>query len=129
LGVGVAEHDDGEVTQDDLRQLEAALVARFWAFDERFADNDEQFAALDARIKDADRRVQSLERQTEARLRSAERQLDDARNGLERVRANLAGQIDHARRDLGRVLLLGLAGVVVSTAVLCIGTLLVVLVL
>jgi hypothetical protein len=114
-------------TKDDLRQLEARIDARFQAVNARFVSVDGRFAAMGSRVNQAEVQTQSLARRFEARFRSVDNRLDATRTQLDHVRMQLSSQIDHARRDVGRLVLLGLLGSTVSTAGLCLGTIVLVI--
>jgi hypothetical protein len=114
-------------TKDDLRQLEARIDARFQAVNARFISVDSRFAAMGDRVNELDHQTQSLARRFEARFRSIDGRLDATRTQIDHVRLQLSSQIEHARRDLGRIVLLGLLGTTVSTAGLCLGTIVLVI--
>jgi hypothetical protein len=121
----VQAHDSA--TKDDLRQLEARIDARFQAVNARFIAVDGRFATMGDRVNEVEQQTQSLARRFEARFRSLDNRLDATRTQIDHVRLQLSSQIDHARRDLGRIVLLGLVGTTVSTAGLCLGTIVLVI--
>ena len=79
---------------------------------------------LGERLDGIKQELQELERRSEARCKTIERRIETTQTQTDHVRALLAARIDHARRDLGRIVLLGLLGTTVSTALLCLGTIL-----
>jgi hypothetical protein len=62
-----------------------------------------------------------------ARFSSIDNRLDATRTQVDHVQQQLSTRIDQSRNDLGRIVLLGLLGITVSTAGLCLGTLILVL--
>jgi hypothetical protein len=119
--------EDGQPLDDRLRQLEARIDARFQAANARFVSVDSRFAELGDRINETDHQGQALCRRFEARARSADNRLDATRTQLDHVRLQALSQIDHTRRELGRIVLLGLLGTTVATAMLCLGTIILVI--
>jgi tetrahydromethanopterin S-methyltransferase subunit G len=118
--------ENDEPTKTDLQQLEARIDARFQAVNARFISIDGRFAALDDRLDGIDQQVQVMER-FGARFHSIDNRLDATRAQVEHVQQQLSTQIDQGRHDLGRIVLLGLLGTIVSTTGLCLGTLVLVL--
>jgi hypothetical protein len=114
-------------TKDDLRQLEARIDARFQAVNARFISVDGRFASMGDRVNEVEHQTQSLARRFESRFRSIDNRLDATRTQIDHVRLQLSSQIDHARRDVGRIVLLALLGGTVSTAGLCLGTIVLVI--
>jgi chromosome segregation ATPase len=111
-------------TADDLRQLEARVDARFQAVNARFATVEEGLTVLDDRLDDIDQRLQALAQRSEARCDKIDRSIGTARTRLDHIRATTSSSIDHAHRDLARIVRLGLLGTTLCTAMLCLGTLL-----
>jgi hypothetical protein len=118
---------DESATKNDLRQLEARIDARFQAVNARFIAVDGRFAEVGDRVNQIDDQTQSLARRFESRFRSLDNRLDATRTQIDNVRMQLSSQIDHARRDLGRILVFGLLTTTVSTAGLCLGTIVLVI--
>jgi tetrahydromethanopterin S-methyltransferase subunit G len=118
--------ENDEPTKTDLHQLEARIDARFQAVNARFISIDGRFAALDDRLDSIDQQVQVMER-FGARFHAIDNRLDATRAQVDHVRQQLSTQIDQRRHDLDRIVLLGLLGITVSTAGLCLGTLILVL--
>jgi hypothetical protein len=83
---------------------------------------------LDDRLYEIEQRLQRLARSSEARCNAIDAHLDTARVRTDQVRSQLLGQVDHARRDLGRIVLLGLLGTTLRTAALCLATIVVLLI-
>lgn len=110
------------VSGDEVRGLEARSDARFQAVNARFIAVDGRFAQLNDRINDILQKLQALDRSSEARCDAIDRRIDATRTNLEHVQAQLSGQIDHAYLDLRRIVILGLLGTTISTAMLCLGT-------
>jgi hypothetical protein len=121
----VPAHDPA--TRDDLRKLEARIDARFQAVNARFIAVDGRFATMGDRVKEVEEQTQTLARRFEHRFRSIDNRLDATRTQIDHVRLQLSSQIDTARRGLGRIVLLGLLGTTVSTAGLCLGTIVLVI--
>jgi hypothetical protein len=119
--------DDNRLTGDELREFDAQIDVRFKAIAARFVLADERFIALGERLDRIQQELQALERRSEARCKTIERRIDATNAQTDHVRTLLAVQLDHARRDLGRIVLLGLIGTTVSTALLCLGTIVLVL--
>lgn len=110
------------VANDDLRQLEAGADERFNAVAARFVAIDSRFIALGQRVGGIEARLHELDRTSGRRCDEIDRRINAAQSMLDNVRLVLAAQIDQAHRDLRRVVLLGLIGTVFSTAMLCLGT-------
>jgi hypothetical protein len=115
------------ITDDDLRQLESGADEQFNAVAARFVAIDSRFIALGHRVGAIEERLQQLDRTSERRCDEIDRRIDAAQSRLDNVRLVLAAQIDQAHRDLRQVVLLGLIGTVISTAMLCLGTVVLVL--
>jgi DNA anti-recombination protein RmuC len=114
--------NDDLLTNDELREFETQVDARFKAIAARFVMADERFIALGERLDSIQQELQALERRSEARCKTIERRIEASHTQLDHVRTLLASRIDHARRDLGRIVLLGLLGTTVSTAMVCLAT-------
>jgi hypothetical protein len=114
--------NDDLLTNDERREFEAQVDARFKTIASRFALADERFIALGERLDRIQQELQALERRSEARCKTIERRIEAVQTQTDHVRTLLAARIDHARRDLGRIVLLGLVGTTVSTAMVCFAT-------
>jgi septal ring factor EnvC (AmiA/AmiB activator) len=112
----------GVLQVDDTR-----LDAQLQAVNAHLIEVDSRLAKIDRRVDDLDQRLDALTRRTEARFRTTDNRLDATRTHIDHVRLQLSSQIDHARRDLGRIVLMGLLGTTVSTAGLCLGTIILLL--
>jgi chromosome segregation ATPase len=119
--------EDGQPLDDRLRQLEARVDARFQGVNARFISADSRFAELGDRANEIDQQLQALARRCEARIRSADNRLDATRTQVDHVRTQALSEIDHTRREVGRILLLGLLGTTLATAMLCLGTIILVI--
>lgn len=114
--------DNDPLTPDELREFEAQVDVRFKAIAARFVMADERFIALGERLDSIQQELQALERRSEARCKTIERRIEATQTQTDNVRILLAARIDQARRDLGRIVLLGLLGTTISTALVCLGT-------
>jgi hypothetical protein len=114
--------DNDSLTNDELRGFEAQVDVRFKAIADRFVMADERFIALDERLAGIEQELQALGRRSEARCKAIERRIEATQTQTEHVRTLLAARLDHARRDLARIVLLGLLGTTISTAALCLAT-------
>ena len=114
--------NDDLLTNDELREFEVQVDERFKAVAARFVAVDGRFIALGERLDRIQQELQALERRSEARCKTIERRIEASHTQLDHVRTLLAARIDHARRNLGRIVLLGLLGTTVSTAMLCFAT-------
>jgi hypothetical protein len=114
--------DNDPLTTDELREFEAQVDARFKAIAARFVMADERFIALGERLDSIQQELQALERRSDARCKTIERRIAATQTQTDHVRTLLAARIEHARRDLGRIVLLGLIVTTISTALLCLGT-------
>jgi DNA anti-recombination protein RmuC len=108
-------------TRDELRQLEARIDARFQAVNARFIAVDGRFAETGKHIDNIDHEQQALARRFEARFRSIDNRFDATRTQIDHVRLQISSQIAHTRREVLLGLVLGAA----VTAVLCLGTVIV----
>jgi hypothetical protein len=122
-----AVHTNDPPSKDDLRQLEARIDARFQAVNARFVSVDGRFAAMGDKVTTIEQQTQSLVRRFESRFRSIDGRLDATRSQIDHVRMQLSSQIDNARKDLGKTVVLGLLGSTISTATLCLGTIVLVI--
>jgi hypothetical protein len=114
--------DNDLLTDDELREFEAQVDVRFKAIAARFVMADERFIALGERLDKIHQELQALERRSEARCKTIERRIAATQTQTDHVRTLLASRIDHARRDLGRIVLLGMLGTTISTAAVCLAT-------
>jgi len=116
---------DGESlsSHEELRQLEARIDARFQAVNARFIAVDGRFVAVGDTVDDAMQAALDLFQKTDERLSRFDEAHDCERDRLEHIRTELSGVIEASRRDLARIVVLGLVGTVASTALLCIGIL------
>ena len=88
----------------------------------RFVTVDRCFAEMRSRIDELEHEAHALARRTDARFRSIDGRLDASRQQIDHARLQLSSQIERSRRELGRIVLLGLLATVVSTGGLCLGT-------
>jgi hypothetical protein len=102
------------LSEVELREFEEEVSERFEAIADRYDD----------RLDRIEQQLQAWARSTAARCVAVDRQVDAARTDLEQVQVQLVAGIDVARRDLAQTVLLGLLGTIVSTAGLCLATLL-----
>jgi hypothetical protein len=112
---------DAPVTRDEMHQMEERVNARFQAVNARFVAVDGRFAQMGHRVGGIEEGVETIKRY-EKRFGSIDNRLDEARTHVDHLRLQLSSQIDHAKADMGRIVLLGLLGTVVCTAALCLGT-------
>jgi hypothetical protein len=115
------------VTQHELRQFEAQIDAQFQDIAARFVGIEERFAVLGDRLVGIDQQLQALARSSEARCGTVERRIDASRTRTDEVRTAIVSRMDDTLRDLTRIVLLGLIGTALATAMLCLGTIVLVL--
>jgi hypothetical protein len=119
----VTQPDHERARKADLQQLETRLDGRFQAVNARFIAVDGRFATLGDRINDIGQNLAALDRSTTARCKEIDRTIDQALAQLDQVQADLAANIAQAHNDLRRIVILGFLGTVLSTAMLCLGML------
>lgn len=117
-------NNDNLLTDDELRDFEAQVDGRFQTIAARFVMADGRFLALGERLDRIQQELQTLERRSDARCKEIERRLKAVQVQTDHVSVQLASAIDAARRNLAQVLVLGMIGTVVSTALFCIATVL-----
>jgi hypothetical protein len=115
------------VSQHELRQFEVQVDARFQGIAARFAAIEERFAALGDQLNGIDQQQQALARSSEARCGSVERCIDASRTRTDEVRTMIVSRMDDTQRELTRIVLLALIGTALATAMLCLGTIVLVL--
>jgi uncharacterized protein involved in exopolysaccharide biosynthesis len=113
---------DEHPTEDELRQLEAVADARFQTVSSRFGNAEDRFRTFDARLDAIEQQLRRLTRSTERRCNSIDARIDAARTLVDQLRSSILTQIDETRRSVGQVVLLCLLGTTVTTAVLCLCT-------
>jgi hypothetical protein len=121
--VDETESTDGDfpLSRHELRQLEARMDARFQAVNARFIAVDGRFAQMGDRVGEVEQLVETMKRY-ERRFNSVDSRLDATRTQVDHVRLQLSSQIDHAKADFGRIILIGMLVTTVATAGLCLGT-------
>jgi hypothetical protein len=118
---------DDPLTSEELRQFEAQVDARFQGVAARFAGIEGRLASLGDRLNGIDQGLQALARSSEGRCRTVERRIDASRVQADDVRTVMVSRMDHTRQELTRIVLFGLIGTALATAVLCLGTIVLVL--
>jgi hypothetical protein len=119
--------DSEPATKAELSRLEDVIGARFDAVNGRFRATDDRFVEFDHGLDKLEQQLATLDRYAGARCDEIDRAIDRARTRLDRVHIDLSAEIEHTHRGLRQIVLLGLLGAVISTAVLCFGTLILVL--
>jgi hypothetical protein len=82
---------------------------------------------LGNRLAGVDQQQQTLARSSEARCGTVERRIDASRTRTDEVRTVLVSRMEDTQRELARIVLLGLIGTALATAMLCLGTIALVL--
>lgn len=113
---------DGPPSREEIRHLETRVDARFQAVNARFSTIDRRFTGVVHRIDELEHQSGSLVERFDARFRSMEGRFDATDARIDLIQDKVALQFDRTRRDLGRMLLFGIAGSTASTATLCLGT-------
>jgi hypothetical protein len=124
---------DGPPTRDEIRHLESRVDARFKAVNARFSTIDRRFTSVVARIDEIeaqsatsgerlDDRLRAMEGRFDARFRSMEGRFDATDARIDLIQDRVVVQFDRTRRDLGRMLMVGIGVSTASTATLCMGT-------
>lgn len=114
--------DYDAATTDELDQLTTRIDARFQAVNARFIGVDGRFAKLSDLIGDIDQELQMLERRSGARGKHIDDRIDAARTQLDHLGTMVNAQIGQLRRDITRIVLLGLLVTIAGTAALCVAT-------
>jgi hypothetical protein len=118
---------DAPPSREELRQLEARVDARFQAVSARFTTVDRRFAGMGERVEGLELNTRVLTEQFHAHCKTMDGRFDAVDARIDLVHDNLAIKLDRSDRRQGRNVLVGIAGSTFSTAMLCMGTLLVVI--
>jgi hypothetical protein len=118
---------DAPPSREELRQLEARVDARFQAVSARFTTMDRRFAGMGERLEGLELNTRVLTERFDAHRKTMDGRFDATDARIDLVHDNLAIKIDRSDRLRGRTVLFGMAGSTLSTAMLCMGTLAIVI--
>jgi hypothetical protein len=110
-------------TKNDLHKLEARMDARFQAVNSRFSTVDRRHDGLRSRVDTMEDQWQVFGARVEHRLDVMELRFDATDRRIDVVFDKVALEIKDSRRDTRRSMMLSLAGTAVTTATVCIATL------